>query len=79
MAPFIEIAYRQFEKEQRKIAESMGLTLEEYWESLAIYRYANGKIITDKSAIEARRKKSEAETRAYQLEELKQKYGYKDF
>lgn len=79
MAPFVEIAYMQFEKEQRKVAESMGLTLEEYWESLAIYRSADGKILTDESAIEFQRKKSEAKERAYGLEEIKKKYGYKDF
>jgi len=57
----------------------MGLTFEEYRERLIIYYDYDGKPLTDKSAIEAIRKDYAAEVRACGLEELKQKYGYKDF
>lgn len=36
-APYCEIAYKVYEKKQKKIAESKGMTLEEYWESMIIY------------------------------------------
>lgn len=77
--PFFVATYRKCEKKHRKIAESMGLTFEEYRERLIIYYDYDGKPLTDKSAIEAIRKEYAAEVRACGLEELKQKYGYKDF
>lgn len=79
MLPFYKTAYRQHEKKHRQIAERLGMSFEEYRESLITYYGSDGKPLTDRSAIEACRKKSEAESRAYGLEELKKKYGYKDF
>lgn len=79
MIPFYETAYRKYEKKQRQVAERLGMSFEEYRESLIVYYGDDGKPLTDRSAIEARRKRHEAESRAYGLEELKQKYGYKDF
>lgn len=72
MAPFYIAARYSYEKKHRKIAESMGLTFEEYKKRMIVHR--DGTPLT-----EYEWKQYEAEHRKYQLEELKQKYGYKDF
>lgn len=79
MYPLYVTAQKVFEKENRKQAEMMGMTFEEYRESLIIYRGVDGKPLTKESEIEAARKRFQAQSRAYALEELKKKYGYKDF
>lgn len=70
--PFYIVVRHLYEKKHRKIAESMGLTFEEYKKRMIVHW--DGTPLKD---YEYRR--LEAEHRKYQLEELKQKYGYKDF
>lgn len=77
--PFYVAFQKKLERENRQVAESFGMTFEEYRKNLIIYRGDDGKILTDQSAIEARQKKAEAEARAYALAQLKEKYGYTDF
>lgn len=80
-APYCNFMYRQYEKKHRQIAESMGLTFEEYRESRMIYR-RNGQIVTDeaeRAAISKKlRKEKEAKERACQIEIIKEKYRLRD-
>lgn len=72
MIPFYIVARHSYEKKHRKIAESMGLTFEEYRKRMIVHR--DGTPLT-----EYEWKQYEARHRAYELERLKKEYGYKDF
>lgn len=83
LSPYTNLMYYIYDKKLHQIAESKGMTYEDYIESMVIYRRDDGTIVTDAAERESLRKKykkkEEARERAIQLARLKQIYGYKDF